>query len=261
MRLALDSLSVRYGAHSAVDGVSLEARGGEVLALLGPNGSGKSSLLRATAGLLRHGGRVVLDGAAPEATGFMPQDSGARAALTVLETVLLGRRRALGWRVPRAELARAAQVLDMLGLAPLASRLLCELSGGQRQMVFLAQVLAAEPSVLLLDEPTSALDIRHQLALLDLLRRITRDRGLVTVIALHDLNAAARFADRVALLCDGRLLAQGPPAAVLTADRLAFAYRVEAQIHAAPDGHLSVSPSRALPDAPHGDDAPAPRMH
>ena len=248
--LALEGLTVRYGPHRALDGVTLRARGGEVLALLGPNGSGKSSLLRAVAGLQRHGGSVALDGAGPDAIGFMPQDSGVRAALTVLETVLLGRRRALGWRVPQAELARAGRMLDLLGLSALAPRLLGELSGGQRQMVFLAQVLAAEPAVLLLDEPTSALDIRHQLALLDLLRRITRERGMVTVIALHDLNAAARFADRVAMLCAGRLLAEGVPRAVLTTERLAFAYRVEAQVHAAPDGYLSVSPSRALPEAP-----------
>ena len=249
MRLGLHSLCVRYGAHRALDGVTLEARGGEMLALLGPNGSGKSTLLRAIAGLLRHDGQVAMQGFTRDAIALMPQDSGSHAALTVLETVLLGRRRALGWRVPEPELARAADALRLLGIAPLAARLIGELSGGQRQMVFLAQVLAAEPRVLLLDEPTSALDIRHQLALLDLLRQLTRERGLVTVVALHDLNAAARFADRLALLNRGRLLADGGAAEGLTAARLAGAYRGEAQGHAAPEGHLSVSPSRALPEA------------
>ena len=260
MRLFLDGLTVRYGAHRALDGVSLTARGGEVLALLGPNGSGKSSLLRAVAGLQRHEGAVRIEGAGREAIGFMPQDNGARAALTVLETVLLGRRRALGWRVPDAELVRAVEVLRVLDLSSLAARLLGELSGGQRQMVFLAQLLVAEPSVMLLDEPTSALDIRHQLALLDLLRRLTRERGLVTILALHDLNAAARFADRVALLSDGRLLAEGTPEAVLTAGTLAEAYQVEAQVHRAPDGHLSIVPSRALPDRRNADNPPQPGM-
>jgi iron complex transport system ATP-binding protein len=246
MRLSLDDISVRYGAQRALDGVTLAAEGGEVLALLGPNGSGKSTLLRAVAGLQRHAGRVVLEGAARDAIGLMPQDAGARAALTVTETVLLGRRRALGWRVPEAELERAFAMLRRLGLAPLAGRNLGELSGGQRQMVFLAQVLVAEPAVLLLDEPTSALDIRHQVALLDLLGDLTRTRGLITLVAIHDLNAAARFADRIALLCDGRLLATGSPEAVLTAPTLARAYRVEAHVHRAPDGHLAISPCRAL---------------
>lgn len=242
--LALERVTVRYGRRRAVEEVSLEARSGEVLALIGPNGSGKSSLLRAVAGLQRHDGAVRFGGTA----GFLPQDNGARAALTVLETVLLGRRRALGWRVPAAEVARAADVLRRLGIADLSARLIGELSGGQRQMVFLAQVLAAEPEILLLDEPTSALDIRHALSLLGLVRDLTRQRGLVTVVAIHDLNAAARFADRIALLQGGSLVALGAPDVVLTAERIAAAYRVEAHIHAAPDGHLAISPSRALAD-------------
>ncbi|GGJ34311.1 ABC transporter ATP-binding protein [Neoroseomonas lacus] len=247
MRLSLRDLTVHYGKRVALEGVKFDARGGEVVALIGPNGSGKSTLLRAIAGLQRHaGGVVVLEGATREAIGFMPQDTGARAALTVLETVLLGRRRALGWRVPGAELARAAEVLRQLGIATLAGRLLGELSGGQRQLVFLAQLLAAEPRVLLLDEPTSALDIRHTLSLLALVRELTRGRGLVTIIAIHDLNAAARFADRVALLCEGRLLAEGRPDGVLTEATIARAYGVHAHVHAAPDGHIAISPSHAL---------------
>ena len=149
MRLAVENVSVRYGAQRALDDVTLAAEGGELLALLGPNGSGKSTLLRAVAGLQRHDGRVVLSGATRDAIGLMPQDAGARAALTVTETVLLGRRRALGWRVPEAELERAFATLRRCsGLSALGGRYLGELSGGQRQMVFLAQVLAAEPAVL-----------------------------------------------------------------------------------------------------------------
>ncbi|MBR0659994.1 ABC transporter ATP-binding protein [Neoroseomonas oryzicola] len=248
MQVVLDGLEVRYGARTAVTGVGLAARGGEVLALVGPNGSGKSSLLRAVAGLQRHGGSVVFEGVPRGGIGFMPQDSGARTGLTVLETVLLGRHRALGWRVPAAEVARAGDVLRSLGIAHLAARPIGELSGGQRQMVFLAQVLAAEPAVLLLDEPTSALDIRHALQLLALVRDLTRARGLVTVVAIHDLNAAARFADRMALLRDGRLMAAGPPDAVLTEATIAEVYRVAAHVHVAPDGHVAISPSRALAD-------------
>ena len=243
----LHGIAVRYGQHRALDNVSLAFRGGEVLALIGPNGSGKSTLLRAIAGLQRHDGRVALHGLAREAIGFLPQDSGSRAALTVLETVLLGRRRALGLRVPAAEVARVGRVLGQLDLERLAGRMLGELSGGQRQLVFLAQVLVAEPAVLLLDEPTSALDLRHQMELLALVRRLARETGLAAVIAIHDLNAAARFADRIAVLSQGRLVATGAAAEVLTASMLAEVYGVEARIHRDAEGLPHVVPMAALP--------------
>lgn len=245
-RIALRDVSVRYGARCAVDGVSLAAQAGEVLALVGPNGSGKSSLLRAAAGLLRCAGSVRCEGR----IGFLPQDSGARAALTVMETVLLGRIRALGLRVPAAEVARATAALERLGIADLALRLVPELSGGQRQLVFLAQMLASDPAVLLLDEPTSALDMRNQLALLALLRSLAKQAGLLVVVVLHDLNAAARFADRLLVMSEGRLVADGPPASVLQAPLLAEVYRVEAETGLTLAGLPYVLPVAALPGRP-----------
>lgn len=245
-RLELDSVTVRYGAVCAVDRVTLAARGGEVVALLGPNGSGKSSLLRAAAGLLRHEGSVVRHGLSGDRLGFLLQDNGARAALTVMETVLLGRIRTLGMRVPAAELDRAVAALERLGIATLAPRLLAELSGGQRQLVFLAQLLCAEPAALLLDEPTSALDLRNQVELLGLLRRLAHDHGLVLVVAMHDLNAAAVFADRIAVLSAGRLAAFGPPAAVLTTQLLREVYRLEAEVHITAGGRRVIVPVAAV---------------
>ncbi len=248
MRLELDAVTVRYGARVAVDGVSLAAAPGEMLAILGANGSGKSSLLRALAGLLRHGGRVGWDGrrAAPDgAVGYMPQDNAARAALTVFEVVLLGRMRSLALRVAPDDLAAAEAALAELGIAGLAPRRIGELSGGQRQLVFLAQVLAGGPRVLLLDEPTSALDIAHQLQVLTLLRQATHRRGLTTIAVLHDLNAAARFADRVALLHGGRLAASGTPEAVLTEATLRHIYGADLRIIPGPDGRPVVVPVAA----------------
>jgi len=247
VRLEIEAVSIRYGTTRAVDGVSLSAAGGEVLALLGPNGSGKSSLLRAVAGLQPHGGRIRREGAGE--VGFLPQDNGARAALTVLETVLLGRMRALGLRVPTAEVARAMAALERLGIQGLAGRMLAELSGGQRQMVFLAQLLAAEPAALLLDEPTSALDLRNQFELLALLRDLARRQGLLVVVAIHDLNAAARFADRIAVLQAGRLVATGTPAAVLSPALLADVYGLRAEVVTGSAGHPFVMPLEALPRA------------
>ena len=178
----------------------MTARPGEVLALLGANGSGKSSLLRALAQVQAHSGTIAWDGAAAPAgsVGYMPQDNAARVALTAFEVVLLGRMRSLALRVGSRDLQAAQSAMEEIGVADLASRRIGELSGGQRQMVLMAQVLAAGPRVLLLDEPTSALDIAHQLHVLDLLRTATRQRGLTTIAVLHDLNAAARSADRAA---------------------------------------------------------------
>ena len=250
MKLELNGVTIRYRTRVAVADASLTAAPGEVLAVLGANGSGKSSLLRALAGLVGHAGTIAWDGNAappPGTIGYMPQDNAARAALTAFEVVLLGRMRSLAWRVATADLDAASAALAELDIAELAPRRIGELSGGQRQLVFLAQVLAGNPRVLLLDEPTSALDIAHQLQVLGLLREATRRRGLTTLAVLHDLNAAARFADRVALLHDGRVAASGPPQAVLTEATLRRAFGVEVAIMPGPDGKPVVVPLAVTP--------------
>lgn len=246
MILEAREVTVRYGTRQAVDAVSLDAQPGEVLALLGANGSGKSSLLRALAAVQAHAGRITWDGAAaPQGSiGYLPQDNGARAALTAFELVLLGRMRTLSLRVGRADLDAAHAAMAEIGIADLASRRMSDLSGGQRQMVLLAQVLAGNPRALLLDEPTSALDIAHQLHVLDLLRMATRQRGLTTIVVLHDLNAAARFADRIALLSSGRLTGIGCPADILRPTTLEQAFDVHVTVEAGSDGHPVVLPLR-----------------
>lgn len=248
MRLTVEGLSVAYGPTQAITDLDLVAVPGEVLAVIGPNGSGKSSLVKAIAGLVKHEGIVSFDGSRerPERIGYMPQDIGARAALTVLEAVLLGRLGRLGLRVRPADLAAVEAVLDELDLTPLAARYLAELSGGQRQLVFLAQALASEPSLLLLDEPISALDIRHQLEVMEIVLRMTRARGLTTLVILHDLNIAARFADVVSVMRKGEVVCQGRPAIVIDEAMVAAVFGVEAALSAAPDGRLIVTPMRAL---------------
>lgn len=248
MRVTVDGLSVRYGVTDVVKHLDLVAESGEVLAVLGPNGSGKSSLVKAIAGVVEHGGAIAFDGLStrPERIGYMPQDIGARTALTVLETVLLGRLGRLGLRVGPADLEAVETILDELGLIPLASRYLGELSGGQRQLVFLAQALASEPKLLLLDEPISALDIRHQLEVMEIVLRMTRERQLTTLVVLHDLNLAARFADAVAVMMQGRIVCQGTPNEVIEVPMVRRVFGVEAALSSARDGRLIVTPLRAL---------------
>ena len=248
MRIETAGLRVRYGATEVLRGVDLAVAPGEVVAVLGANGSGKSTLLRTIAGLLAHDGTVRFNGAAvrpDQGLGYMPQDNAAKVALTVFEVALLGRLRSLALRAKQADLTAAEGALAEVGIADLAQRRLGELSGGQRQLAFLAQVLAGGPEALLLDEPTSALDIAHQLQVLDLLRAATARRGLTTIAVLHDLNAAARFAGRLALLHEGRIVVAGTPAEVLTAPWLRLAYGVEVAVLEGPDGAPVVVPLRA----------------
>lgn len=247
MSLTAKNLRVFYGKRLTVDLPDLTAGAGEILTILGPNGSGKSTLLKALAGVTPTEGRVALQGGAipSGALGYMPQDSGPFSGLTVLEIVLLGRLGRLGARITPDDLAAAEAALDQLGLLALTDRPVGGLSGGQRQLVFLAQTLIKQPQILLLDEPTSALDLRHQLTVLDTVRRITRAQGLVTVIVLHDLTAAARFGDRTALLKEGRLWQIGPPAEVLTPASLAMLYGIETEILTDSAGHQVVVPLRA----------------
>jgi len=244
-----ENLSVRYNAIRALENVSLSAASGSVLAVVGPNGSGKSSLVKALAGVVKATGNVFFDErtARPNSIGYMAQDIGSGSTLTVLEVVLLGRLRQLGARVTPTDLSAVNAVLDELDLLPLASRSLRELSGGQRQTVFLAQALASDPAVLLLDEPISALDLRHQLEVMDLIARLTRDRALTTICVLHDLNMVARYADDVVLLDSGRVAARGKPTEVLTAAAIRRTFQVDANIQTLDDGSWVVVPIRPTP--------------
>ncbi len=236
VNLRVEGLEVAYGRTVVLRGVSLpELRGGEVTALLGPNAAGKSTLFRRIVGLLDGPGVVALDGVAvaggTAGLCYMPQDTAVNAVLTVFEAVLLARKQGGGgWAVSDAEADAVTSALGMLEIEGLAGRHLSELSGGQRQLVSLAQALVREPRVLLLDEPTSALDLQRQVEVLELLRWLARERELCVVLAIHDLNQALRFADRVAVLGGGKIVAQGVPEAVLTPALLREVYGVEARL-------------------------------
>lgn len=245
--LLVEGVGVRYRARTVLEGMSLPLLvPGEVTVLAGPNAAGKSTLLRAIAGLVPARGEIRLDGedlaAMPgrrraERVGFMPQSLPAGAALVVLESVIAALR-ASGAAVAGPE-ARAMAVLDRLGIGALALEPLDQLSGGQRQMVALAQAIVRDPRLLLLDEPTSALDLARQVSLLAEMRRIAAE-GRVVLAVLHDLALAARWADRIAVLHQGRLHGFGRPEAVLTPAMLAEVYGVEARVERCSRGQLMV---------------------
>lgn len=244
MSLILEHVALHYGRQAVLHDISVEAPRGRVLALVGPNGSGKTSLIKAIAGLLPCAGRIALDGVPgrPRSLGYMPQDQLGPLALSVVEVVLLGRLERLHLQVGAQDLDAVRSVLQRLGISDLADRDLGALSGGQRQLVYLAQALVSEPDVLLLDEPISALDINHQLEVLELVAAMTRERQLCTVMVLHDLQATARFADDVVVLRDGHVLAAGTVDEVLTPAILRRAFRVDMELLTTSAGHRVLVP-------------------
>lgn len=252
--LEATQLTCRAGGRSVVRDVSLSLQRGEVLGIVGPNGAGKSTLLKALCGLWPiASGMVTLDEQplshyrsrqVAQHIAILPQAAAFEAAFTVREVVLMGRNPYLG----RFEVESAAdrQIADDALRATdtfiFADRLITTLSGGERQRVFLARALAQTPSVLLLDEPITSLDVRHQLDLLMLMRRLAHDRELAVMVALHDLSLAAHFCDRLILLHQGEIIAEGPPADVLTPPNLARAFQIAAQVYADPfTGDLKLS--------------------
>ena len=240
--LEAESVTVRYGAIVALEAVSLAVARREMLAIVGPNGSGKSTFVRvlsgvrsAAAGRVRLGGRDL--GSIPRrdvarAVAVVPQETAIHFPFSVMEVVLMGRAPHLGrFGFPsRRDLSVAREAMERTGVGALAGRSLTELSGGERQRVVIAKALAQEAEVLLLDEPTSHLDIRHQVEIYDLMALLNEQQGLTIVSVLHDLNLAAMYFPRVALLSAGRVHRIGPPADVLTAETIRAVYGTDVYI-------------------------------
>ncbi|WP_407705931.1 ABC transporter ATP-binding protein [Streptomyces yaizuensis] len=236
-RLTVTGLRYETDGRALVDGVDLTARPGETVGLVGPNGSGKTTLLRCVYGALRPtAGTVLLDGddllaltprARARRLACVPQDSPAEFELTVRQIVAMGRAPHKRFWEPdtAADAARVEEALTRLAVDSLADRPFPSLSGGERQRALVARALVQRPSLLILDEPTNHLDIRYQLEILGLIRTL----GTTSVLALHDLNLAAHYCDRLLVLRDGRVAAAGTPAEVLTPALLADVYGVDAE--------------------------------
>ncbi|WP_375392019.1 ABC transporter ATP-binding protein [uncultured Sphingomonas sp.] len=255
MGLSAEALSVTLGGRAVLTEVSAALAPGRVTVALGANGAGKTTLLRAATGLLRpSGGRVTLDGVdlagvsargRAQAIGYLPQDAAVHWNMAARDLVALGR---LPHRAgAKADTRAVAVALAATGTAALAHRRVRELSGGERARVLLARVLAGEPRWILADEPLASLDPLHQLDTLALFRAAAA-AGAGVVLVLHDLTQAARVADDVVLLRDGRVLAAGPAQAVLTPAHLAAAYGVEVGLATDAAGRPLIFPiGRALP--------------
>jgi iron complex transport system ATP-binding protein len=244
--LAINDLTIRYEARTVLRSVSLDVHAGEVLALIGPNGVGKSTLLRACSGTLKpSSGRVLIAGQdvqrlrveeRAKLIAVVPQAVRLPEIFNVFETVLMGRTPYLGWlgRESAADRAAVQAALERTCTLELADRPLGELSGGEQQRVLIARALAQSARSLLLDEPTAHLDLKHQANVLSLVCDLAHRENYAVLIALHDLNLAAQYADRVALLSNGAVAASGTPEAVLTAENLSPAYGLHITVYEHP---------------------------
>ncbi|MBS9478185.1 ABC transporter ATP-binding protein [Ancylobacter radicis] len=242
VRLRANAIRVGYRGRDVLHDLTFAVPSYRFTALLGPNGSGKSTLLRALAGLTPlRAGEVTLDGLAipmlsrrrlAEMISLLPQTPRAPDDLAVADLVAQGRyphrRLFTPWSLQDQAICNdSMRLTDVDGLA---ARLLGRLSGGQRQRAWIAMTLAQSADILLLDEPTTYLDIAHQLDILDLLRRLVREQGKTIVAVLHDINHAARFADHICLLKEGRIVASGSPRDIIQPSHLREAFSIEATI-------------------------------
>jgi len=244
--LTITSLQVAYGPKVVLKDISLELSAGEILALIGPNGAGKTTLVRAVSGITPIlSGNVDVNGQdistcktseRAKVLAVVPQARQMGGAYTVEQAVMMGRTTYMNWlgRESDADHAAVRRALQQTDLETFADRQIAQLSGGEQQRVFLARALAQSTPVLLLDEPTNHLDLQHQTNLLSLVKKLTIEKNLAVMMAMHDLNLVSFFADKVALLVDGELKQLGTPQEVIQAKHISEAYQTPVEIFAHP---------------------------
>jgi iron complex transport system ATP-binding protein len=259
--ISVDGLRVRFGATTALDGISMNVGAAEWVALIGPNGAGKTTLLRAVAGMIDDfDGGIGLDGRPARGLShrrrarliaYVPQHPQLPPEMTGLEYVLLGRTPYLSYLAVESAADRriCLDVLDRMGLAHMADRPLATMSGGEAQRLVLARALAQQAPILLLDEPTSALDLGRRVDALELIDDLRRERSLTVLSAVHDLTLAGQFADRLVLLDQGTVAATGTAATVLREDLLSRVYGAGVEVLRLSSGELAVISHRRRPAA------------
>ncbi|MFJ1600021.1 ABC transporter ATP-binding protein [Streptomyces sp. NPDC088261] len=266
-RLVARDLTLAYEDRTVVHELELAVPDGRVTVIVGPNACGKSTTLRALGRLLKpQGGAVLLDGEElsriptkriARSIGLLPQSPVAPEAITVADLVSRGRQPHQAWwrQWSDADERAVTDAMERTDVTALADRSVDELSGGQRQRVWIAMALAQETDLLLLDEPTTFLDIAHQVEVLDLVRRLNHEQGRTVVIVLHDLNQAARYADHLVAMKEGRVVAEGEPGAVVTAELVREVFGLESVV--VPDP-VTGSPL-VVPGAPYRPEGPGAR--
>ena len=255
VKLKVKNVEFNYASVPVLKDVCIELSESEMLGVVGPNGAGKSTLIRCIDWILKpQRGSIVLDERdikemhgmeLAKKIGYIPQSATQVFPATVFDTVLMGRRPHIGWKSSEKDTEKVLETLQMLNIESFAMRDINELSGGQQQNVFIARALTQEPDVLLLDEPTSNLDIRHQLEVMDIIKNIVREKGISAIMAIHDLNLASRYADRIIMMNSGEIFSAGDPVSTLTPENIEHVYGVEVRVHNQ-DGSPYIVPIRPV---------------
>ena len=240
MQIRIDNVEFSYTSAPVLNDISLDIDGPAFVSILGPNGVGKSTLIHCINKILQPtSGSVFIDGKDVRETsikelakqiGYVPYSANDTFPLTVVDTVMMGRHPHSKWKSLDNDLDVVYDTLKMLGISHLAMRQFNELSAGQHQKVMLARGLVQEPKILLLDEPTSNLDIRHQLDVTKMLKRLSVEKGILIIMISHDINIAAKYADSVILMFQGKIFDVGTPKEVITEDNLRTVYGVESRV-------------------------------
>lgn len=235
MALKINNLSVSFSGHRVLDDLSIpDIHPGEMVSLIGKNGAGKSTVLKQMTKLIRLDPNLITLAGQPlslDDVGYLPQDHRISASITVVELLITTMHvgvSSLFTQVNSAE--KALSLLDSIGILHLANKIFTELSGGESQMVGLAQAVINKPKVLILDEPTAALDMNNQLKLLEYVKAYTKRHSACALMVVHDLNLAIQYSDKVAALHDGRLFTYGQPTQIINEQLIKHLFNVNSQI-------------------------------
>ena len=253
--LCIQGVGFGYKTIKALENVGIELDKEEVLSIVGPNGAGKTTLLKCIIRIVKPDkGTILIDGmdasrmnrlALAKCIGYVPQSSPSKFPITVFDAVLMGRRPYITWKPSKKDLKVVADILRSMGLDDIALRDFDQLSGGQKQKVLLARAFAQDTDYLLLDEPTSNLDLRHQIEVMEMISHMVKKKGMAAILAMHDLNLASRFSDRIVMLNEGKIFCIGEPYQVMTVENIRSVYGVEVRVNT-DNGHPYIMPIRPV---------------